>query len=207
MATHASAVPARPRPPPQAISTRSRPDRCHSPASARRASIGSAGSLKSGHRNHRDSHATGADGLPCRYSPKWGRGPSGSGFLSPRPRTSRPDGRRITPCADSGHLSMPRMYARAPERGGRCAWSSRIHIGTPLNAGCVRSAFPAAGWGTDFGWRASRWKSCAEAPRVSGRPASRIPRRPGGSGAGGEEAHGAVAAHGDVAELGARVGQ
>jgi hypothetical protein len=205
---HASAVPVRPRPPPQAISTRSRPDRCHSPASARRASIGSAGSLKSGHRNHRDSHATGADGLPCRYSPKWGRGPSGSGFLSPRPRTSRPDGRRSTPCADSGHLSMPRMYARAPD----ARWTVRlVRLTDPYRDAFERwlcsSAFPAAGWGTDFGWRASRWKSCAEAPRVSGRPASRIPRRPGGSGAGGEEAHGAVAARGDVAELGARVGQ
>ncbi len=45
-------------------------------------------------------------GVPCRYNPNCARAPAGSGCLSPRPRTSRPDGRQSTPGADCSHTSM-----------------------------------------------------------------------------------------------------
>ncbi len=114
MARQASAVPVRPRPLAQAISTRSVAARCQASVNVGRTSARSAGKRKSGQRSHRDSQGTSEGGWPSRYTPNAGWGPSGSGRLRPRPRTSLPEGSRMTPAAEgsqnsstAGHISRP----------------------------------------------------------------------------------------------------
>ena len=96
----ARAVPVRPRPPAQATSTRSVAARCQASVNVGRTSARSAGRRKSGQRSHRDSQGTLGGGWPSRYTPKAGAGPSGRGRLRPRPRTSLPEGSRMTPDAE-----------------------------------------------------------------------------------------------------------
>ena len=105
MARQASAVPVRPRPPAQAISTRSVAARCQASVNVGRTSARSAGRRKSGQRSHRDSQGTSGGGWPSKYTPKAGLGPSGSGRLRPRPRTSLPEGSRMIPGAEGSQNS------------------------------------------------------------------------------------------------------
>ena len=105
MARQARAVPVRPRPPAQAISTRSVAARCQASVNVGRTSARSAGKRKSGQRSHRDSQGTSGGGWPSKYTPKAGLGPSGSGRLRPRPRTSLPEGSRRTPGAEGSQNS------------------------------------------------------------------------------------------------------
>jgi len=100
----ASAVPVRPRPPVQATSTRSSVARFHASRKAASASSRLMGSRQSGQRIHRDGQPTGGGVLPCRYSANWGTASSGTGWRRPRPRSSRPDGRRRTPDADRSQV-------------------------------------------------------------------------------------------------------
>jgi len=86
-------------PPPHAISTRWNPARGQVPPSASAVAVGSAGSQKSGHRNHRCSQGTGGGLRAVRYTPKAGTGSGGTGCRNARPRTSRPEGSRRTPAA------------------------------------------------------------------------------------------------------------
>ena len=94
-----------PRPPAQAISTRSVAARCQASVNVGRTSARSAGRRKSGQRSHRDSQGTSGGGWPSRYTPKAGLGPSGSGRLRPRPRTSLPEGSRKIPGAEESQNS------------------------------------------------------------------------------------------------------
>lgn len=114
----ARAVPVRPRPPPQATSTRSAAVRAQASANTSLARTRSLGSRKSGQRSHRDSHAGGGGSLPRRWTAKPGAGPEGSGLRNPRPRTSRPEGRRRTPGASSGQVPVirPTVLSAAPGR-------------------------------------------------------------------------------------------
>ena len=105
MARQARAVPVRPRPPAQAISTRSIAARCQASVNVGRTSARSAGSRKSGQRSHRDSQGTSGGGWPSKYTPKAGMGPSGSGRLRPRPRSSLPEGNCRIPGAEGSQNS------------------------------------------------------------------------------------------------------
>src|ERR1700730_10891933 len=105
MAMNAKAVQGLARPPAQAISTRSVAARCQASGNAGRTSARSAGRRKSGQRSHRDSQGTSGCGWPSRYTPKAGAGPSGSGGLRPRPRTSLPEGSRKIPGAEASQNS------------------------------------------------------------------------------------------------------
>ncbi len=120
MARQASTVPVRPCPPLQATSTRSWAARCHRSARACRAWTGSAGSHQSGHRNHRESQATGGGGLPCRYSPNWGSCPAGSPCLSPRPLTNQPSRGQAQ---DAGGRPVPRLHQINGSERAPAGWS------------------------------------------------------------------------------------
>jgi hypothetical protein len=117
-------VPVRPRPPAQAISTRSVAARCQASVNVGRTSARSAGKRKSGQRSHRDSQETSGGDWPSKYTPKAGLGPSGSGRLRPRPRTSLPEGSRRTPGAE-GSQNSPTADGTSrsgPHIAGRAGW-------------------------------------------------------------------------------------
>ena len=102
-ARHAMAVPVRPRPPRQAISTRSHSLRRHTSSRASRAARRSDGSRKSGHRSQACGHGTAGGSRPSRYRPYSGSLPSGSARRKARPRTRRPDGSTTTPAPSWSH--------------------------------------------------------------------------------------------------------
>ena len=116
------AVPVRPRPPSQAISTRSSADRSRTSRRAVTASAGSAGSRKSGQRTQRDSHRCSSCGFAVRYKPKSGAYPSdGSPRRRARPRTTRPSGSATTPERSFGHVATPPVCALAWSTEARSA--------------------------------------------------------------------------------------
>jgi len=118
-------VPVLPRPPTQASSTRSFAACFHASRRPSWASWRSVGSRKSGQRTHRDSHETGSGRLLSRYTPNSGRAPFSSGRFSPRPRTSRPEGRDKIPGAPTHHA------AHARER--TAVWYSPVPLDDPLS--------------------------------------------------------------------------
>ena len=103
-------VPVRPRPPRQAISTRSHSLRRHTSSRASRAARRSDGSRKSGHRSQACGHGTAGGSRPSRYRPNSGSRPAGSARRKARPRTRRPDGSTMTPapsCSHAPHTKAP----------------------------------------------------------------------------------------------------
>jgi hypothetical protein len=124
-------VPVRPRPPAQAISTRSVAARCQASVNVGRTSARSAGRPKSGQRSHRDSQGTSGGGWASRYTPKTGLGPSGSGRLRPRPRTSLPEGSRRIPSAE-GSQSSPTTGWYLSRPGPQLAGRLELPTGTGL---------------------------------------------------------------------------
>src|SRR4029077_6674837 len=155
MARQARAVPVRPWRPAQAISTRSVAARCQASVSVGSTSASTAGSRKSGHLSQRASQGTAGGGRasggnaraargaggPGRKTPKAGTGPSGNGRLSPRPRTSLPEGRRKIPGAERSHVSLT-------SRIGRTAGVGRIRRCCSIRCDTYRVAFdPYAPYG------------------------------------------------------------
>src|SRR6266516_3733862 len=57
-------------------------------------------------------------GVNSRQAPKAGTGPAGIGRLSPRPRTSLPEGRRKIPGAEGSHVSLTGGSYASPCRAG-----------------------------------------------------------------------------------------
>lgn len=135
----------RPRPPPQAISTRSPTARRQAPARTARASARSAGSRKSGHRSRGASRGTGGGSLPSRYTAYVGGGvpSSGRGRRGARPRTVRPEGSHRTPAPPGAQVPLPAAESgRAPgwgpvrfrprgQGGGRSGAPGRDGAATP----------------------------------------------------------------------------